>query len=451
MATCDINVVTNALAIQQTGPRTVIVPADPIVWSESTSYEYLTLVTTEDYGRGYVSKRDVPSGTPITDTDYWIPVADYNAQMKDIQQTVAEINAKLENYQTQIDNNATAIESEATRAKAAESALQTKVDAIGKFHKLVYIGDSWGNGFYSGANHVNDGLAQQIANALGITEVVNLAVSGSGFYQGDSGGAGNFAGQIYGADDSEVGDADLVVVCGGQNDNSQGAVNGVAAATNQLMNGIATKCPNAEVHFFVCPLSQGRTFATDGDDIALDNPYLLRCMQRVHATLLNTPNRIVAHQGCHRWGWALGAQSASYIDDKYHLTAAGYKELAYRMATLITNGGDWWPMLVGNVSGYTGHGNVTRDRVMEINGTIYIQMAIELTSENPVNTEWTLPWWAAPSNTKFVTGISNAGQTTTFFSLTNDNITKRCKLNLEGQGAPANSWLFFSISYPAGI
>lgn len=451
MATCDVNVVANALAIQQTGPRTVIVPADPIVWSASTSYEYLTLVTSEDYGRGYVSKRDVPSGTPLTDEDYWIPVADYNAQMKDIQQTVAQINAKLENYQTQIDNNAAAIENEATRAKAAESDLQTKVDAIGKFHKLVYIGDSWGNGFYSGSNHENDGLARQIAKALGVTEVVNLAVSGSGFYEGGSGASGNFAGQIYGADDSTVSDADLVVVCGGQNDNSQGAVNGISAATNQLMNGIASKCPNAEVHFFVCPLSQGRTFATDADDIALDNPYLLRCMQQVHATLLNTPNRIVTHQGCHRWGWALGTQSASYIDDKYHLTAAGYKELAYRMATLIVNGGDWWPMLVGNVSGYNGQGNVKRDRVMEINGTVYIQMAIELTAENPVNTEWTLPWWAAPSNTKFVTGISNAGQNTTFFSLTNDDITKRCKLNLEGQAAPANSWLFFSISYPAGI
>lgn len=90
--TCNPAIITEVLGIAATGPRTVIVPADPIIWDEGTSYEYLTLVASADYGQGYVSKKDVPSGTPLTDTEYWIPVAQYNAQLAQIQRELATIN-----------------------------------------------------------------------------------------------------------------------------------------------------------------------------------------------------------------------------------------------------------------------------------------------------------------------------------------------------------------------
>ena len=98
MADCNPTIVQNGVAIQQTGPRTVIVPADPIIWDESTSYEYLTLVASEDFGQGYVSKKDVPSGTPLTNTEYWVPVANFSAQLATIMQDMASINNMLENY-----------------------------------------------------------------------------------------------------------------------------------------------------------------------------------------------------------------------------------------------------------------------------------------------------------------------------------------------------------------
>ena len=98
MADCNPTIVQNGVAIQQTGPRTVIVPADPIIWDETTSYEYLTLVASEDFGQGYVSKKDVPSGTPLTNTEYWVPVANFSAQLATIMQDMASINNMLENY-----------------------------------------------------------------------------------------------------------------------------------------------------------------------------------------------------------------------------------------------------------------------------------------------------------------------------------------------------------------
>ena len=90
MAKCDVNIITNALGIQQIGPRTVIVPADPIIWSAKTSYEYLTLVASTDFGQAYVSKKDVPAGTPLTNREYWIPAATFNAQLAEVMRQLAD-------------------------------------------------------------------------------------------------------------------------------------------------------------------------------------------------------------------------------------------------------------------------------------------------------------------------------------------------------------------------
>ena len=97
MATCDVNILKTALGIQQTGPRTVIVPADPIIWDAGTSYEYLTIVASTDFGQAYISKRDVPAGTPLTNTEYWIPAATFNAQLAAIQKQLSAIVGQVEN------------------------------------------------------------------------------------------------------------------------------------------------------------------------------------------------------------------------------------------------------------------------------------------------------------------------------------------------------------------
>ena len=81
MSDCKTIVCDKPLNLNVVGPRSVIVPADPIIWDEAKSYEYLTLVASEDFGQGYVSKKDVPAGTLLTNTEYWIPVAQFNAQL----------------------------------------------------------------------------------------------------------------------------------------------------------------------------------------------------------------------------------------------------------------------------------------------------------------------------------------------------------------------------------
>ena len=93
------------------GPRTAIVPADPIIWDNDTSYEYLTLVASEDFEQSYISKKDVPAGTPLTDTEYWIPAALFNAQLAALQKSIndllGEYSEFTENVESQLEKSFT--------------------------------------------------------------------------------------------------------------------------------------------------------------------------------------------------------------------------------------------------------------------------------------------------------------------------------------------------------
>lgn len=102
MADCNVSYINGPLGITATGPRTVIVPADPIIWNDQTSYEYLTLVASADFGKSYVSKKDVPAGTPLTDEDYWIPAADFNAQISNLQGSVDDLVTEFDNFKSDV-------------------------------------------------------------------------------------------------------------------------------------------------------------------------------------------------------------------------------------------------------------------------------------------------------------------------------------------------------------
>lgn len=116
MAKCDVSITQNALGIQQTGPRTVIVPADPIIWDAGTSYEYLTLVASAGFGQAYISKKDVPSGTPLTNTEYWIPAASYNAQLTEIQRQISALTSSVTEETERATNRENEIEQKTTAA-----------------------------------------------------------------------------------------------------------------------------------------------------------------------------------------------------------------------------------------------------------------------------------------------------------------------------------------------
>ena len=48
-----------------------IIPKHDGVWNQKKEYEELTIVLDAESGDGYISRKPVPAGTVLTDTDYW--------------------------------------------------------------------------------------------------------------------------------------------------------------------------------------------------------------------------------------------------------------------------------------------------------------------------------------------------------------------------------------------
>lgn len=63
-------------------------------WDATKNYEPLIMVTNQ--GATYLSKTYVPAGTPLTNENFWILSANYNAQF-------AQLQSQVEQYQTQVN------------------------------------------------------------------------------------------------------------------------------------------------------------------------------------------------------------------------------------------------------------------------------------------------------------------------------------------------------------
>lgn len=236
--TCNPAIITEALGIQATGPRTVIVPADPIIWDAETSYEYLTLVASADFGQGYVSKKDVPSGTPLTDTEYWIPVASYNAQLAAIQEQLPVI-------QQQLGNKAdiSYVDSQVTSAKTYTD---TKVEEVSSAqHVMVAIGDSFGVDSVTSPTFWHT----IVAKGLGLVDK-NYCEGSTGFATTNPSTQRNFAANLQRAYDDPSFDNDLVdyVVCyGGLNDRTQSSTATIRSAVTSFIDKCHKLYPKAQV------------------------------------------------------------------------------------------------------------------------------------------------------------------------------------------------------------
>jgi len=80
---------------QYIGARYVTKFADPIEWSNTKTYEPLTVV--QHQGDSYVSKQAVPIGVDITDARYWLHWSDYNAQVEQYRRETARVSDELTN------------------------------------------------------------------------------------------------------------------------------------------------------------------------------------------------------------------------------------------------------------------------------------------------------------------------------------------------------------------
>ena len=76
------------------GARYTPIFADPVEWSSARAYEPLTIVT---YGNdSYTSKRAVPIGVEITDTEYWVRTSTGNPDISGIDERLMLLGGQIE-------------------------------------------------------------------------------------------------------------------------------------------------------------------------------------------------------------------------------------------------------------------------------------------------------------------------------------------------------------------
>ncbi len=68
--------------------NSVITFADPITWDITEQYTALTVVVDSD-GTAYLSKQPVPSGVAITNTNYWLPIFNYDDNINELRAQIA--------------------------------------------------------------------------------------------------------------------------------------------------------------------------------------------------------------------------------------------------------------------------------------------------------------------------------------------------------------------------
>lgn len=145
-------------------------------WDISKQYQAWTIVSDPITHDGYLSLQPVPNNVPITDTTYWLKIADYTTGL-------ANVNTRVDNVEDYITNTIdpaiSTLQSDVTNIDTVEiPGLQNAIDTINNTdlpaitgditniqnaltalngtvrgdRQIVFIGDSWQQGYNPGGN-----------------------------------------------------------------------------------------------------------------------------------------------------------------------------------------------------------------------------------------------------------------------------------------------------------
>lgn len=112
-----------------------IIPKHDGVWNQKKEYEELTIVLDAESGDGYISRKPVPAGTVLSDTDYWSLCSHFNAQMHRLETDVAEdvegMHRDLSETKASMSEEVSEAESRVnTKVSDAQNAMQKTEDAM---------------------------------------------------------------------------------------------------------------------------------------------------------------------------------------------------------------------------------------------------------------------------------------------------------------------------------
>ena len=211
-------------------------------WDITKQYPAWSIV--DDNGDGYISINPVPVGVPLTNSDYWVLVADYSA-------LYANITSRIVALENTVGDNNSGLVKAVNDLNSDVSTLQNDVTALQGLYNLadrniMFIEDSYG----ARKRSDNKYLYEYVADVTGAyTEMI---------YQN---GAGCVNGMFETLVNGYTGDAskfDTVVLIGGANDQNK-TESAIVTAMGTLLTTIKTKFDKALTIIVMCP---GITFAS---------------------------------------------------------------------------------------------------------------------------------------------------------------------------------------------
>lgn len=349
-------------------------------WDISQSYTQWTIVSDPVTHDGYLSLQPVPANVQITNTDYWLKIADYTTGLANVNTRVDAVEAELnDNVKPDIESLAADIEDnikpdiEALKSEindnikpdilsleAADIAIRADIAAMKK-RNLLFIGDSWQQGYNPEGNTTPFyEYAEDFINAIrpDITVTVyHEEYGGIGFAHINN--ARNFLTLLENSiisvtDPDEITD---IIVSGGYNDayesynDIKGAIITFVARARQLY-------PNAAV--WVNPCGYCRGAAVRGN---IEAHVIPAYTAAANAFVMSSTVRLF------HW-YGLLDQT-----DYYHPTENGQKVLGYCIASELlnvkpiyteANNGAWWALSFTPNSSYTFSGGNTFTESMKV-------------------------------------------------------------------------------------
>lgn len=292
------------------GARYVPLFADPLQWSNTRTYEPLTIVVNQ--GNSYTSRQFVPTGIDISNEDFWALTGNYNAQVEQYRQEVLAFDGRITKNTNDIAKNTKDIAAVKTVADNLESHVGTE---------FIVIGDSWSDTDPSTTPYIKWPITFQKYTKMNIHNYARNGASVVGSTP-DPGQSGNFLGQVNKAiadtsfDHSRV---ELIVIMGGVNDYRSGRTfSDVAEAWSGHIASLTAAFPKARIVSFL-------------------NYQIF--LSRDEWNWTNLAKRIIRERsGCpvHSMiGWVSGSQ---FIADKVHPNDAGYRQLCSNMIACCFGG-----------------------------------------------------------------------------------------------------------------
>lgn len=310
---------------------------------------------------------------------------------------------------------------------------------------VVVLGDSWVDGYYSGAKHIDQSPAIAIKKRLNPTRFYYKGTSAGGFaIIGDD---GRFSDIWDGVPDKDK--VSAVIIIGGQNDATGIAQNKTTEAlvmnrARSLMESIHRDAPDAEIH--VCPmvLSVGQTLtqAKNHGTGRSDRLGVYRVL------ILNLKDMGYDYVRVHEGGYRIGVvasqgEGGGDGGDGAHLNRSGYILAGNWIAHCVAADCDLWPTNYATPDASQILGTWDYVNIFEHNGMLHIGYKCEYTSK-PANGNriFKLPAWATIGNSQYFPSYDGK----CFMALDGNTLSVQSTANMDATGVLAGS-----LVVPAGF